>query len=89
MNHAYSLFLIFFFLALSPTDLQADIYCWTAENAVQHYSDVKIPDSWAAATWYPTKGRRSREGRRILESLPSLKHVRARANSRELWFDFY
>lgn len=38
------LLLAFFFVVLSPTGLQADIYSWTDENGVRHYSNVTIPD---------------------------------------------
>ena len=35
------------FLNISLTHVQADIYSWTDENGVRHYSNVTIPDSRA------------------------------------------
>ena len=48
--HAYCLFLIFFFLVVSPTALPADIYRWTDENGATHHSNVTISDSRAGKT---------------------------------------
>ncbi len=48
-NRVCCLLLAFFFLVLSPTGLQADIYSWTDENGVTHYSNVTIPDTRAGS----------------------------------------
>ena len=48
-KHASCLLLAFFFLVLSPTGLQADIYSWTDENGVRRYSNATIPDTRAGS----------------------------------------
>ncbi len=42
-NHACCLFLTLFFLVPSPTVAQAEIYSWTDENGITHYSNVTVP----------------------------------------------